>query len=51
MKNTAFDNNVVIFNLNVTIFGTLIDIVEIDKEHDFGAMETIVTVADNCEWL
>ena len=35
-ENTTFDNNFVNFSLNVTKCGLLIDIVDIDKSHDFG---------------
>ena len=33
-ENTTFYNNVVNFSLNVTTFGMVIDIVEMDKSHD-----------------
>ena len=36
MTNTTFDNNFVNFSPNVTKFGMLIDIVDIDMSHDFG---------------
>ena len=36
VENTTFDNHFVNFSLNVTKFGIVIDIVEIDKSHDFG---------------
>ena len=36
VENTTVDNNFVHFSLNVTKFGMLIDMVEIDKSHDFG---------------
>ena len=37
VENKTFDNNVVNFSLNVTKFGMLIDIVDIDKTHYFGS--------------
>ena len=36
VENTTFDNKFVRFSLNVAKFHMLIDIVEIDKSHDFG---------------
>ena len=36
VENTTFDNNVVNFILNVTKFGMLIDIIDVDKSYDFG---------------
>ena len=36
VENTTFYNNVVNFSLNVTKFGMLIDIVEIDKSRDLS---------------
>ena len=35
VENATFYNNVVNFSLNVTKFGMLIDIVEVDKSRDF----------------
>ena len=42
VENTTFDNNCVNRCLNVTKFGMLTDICEIDKSHDVGSMETIL---------
>ena len=36
VENTTCDNNVVNFRLNLTKFGMWLDIVDIDKSHDFG---------------
>ena len=38
MENTTVDNNFVNCRLNIIKFGMLIDIVEIDKLHDFGSL-------------
>ena len=50
VENTTFDKGFVNFRLNVTTFGMSIDIVAIDKSHDFlVAMDT--TLARNYEFL
>ena len=36
VENKSFDNSCVSFSLNVTKFGMMIDIVDIDKSRDFG---------------
>ena len=36
VKNTTFVNNFINFSLNVTKFGMLVDIVDMDRSHDFG---------------
>ena len=49
MQNTTFDNSVGNFSPNVTRFGMLIDIVDIDKSHVSIVMKTIL--ARNYEFL
>ena len=39
VENKTLDNTFVNFSLNVTKCGIVIDIVEIDKSHDFGCYE------------
>ena len=40
--NTNFYNKFVNFSLNITKFGMLIDIVEIDKSRDFGCYRNLI---------
>ena len=35
LENTTVDNNVVTFSVNITTFGIVVDIVEVDKSYDF----------------